>query len=307
MAKKIIITGATGLIGAKLCNALVKRGDDVTIFTRNISRGKKELQEIKKIVEWDYRKPEQWKSELNGKDAVIHLAGANLAGRRWSEQYKKIIIDSRITSTKNLISGMEDIDEKPDLFICASAVGYYGDKDEELITEQSPPSNDFLADLCKKWEREASKAEFLGMRRVSLRQAPILSKKEGMLKEMKLPFKLFLGGPIGTGKQWLPWIHIEDLVNIYLFLLENKNITGPVNAASPNPVRMSEFAEVMGKVLQRPSYFKIPKFLIRIIKGEVADSVTASQRVLPQKLLDAGFDFNFKDVQTALRDLLNRK
>jgi uncharacterized protein (TIGR01777 family) len=220
-------------------------------------------------------------------------------------KYKKIIIDSRLASTKNLILGMDEIDEKPDLFICASAVGYYGDKDEELITEQSPPSNDFLSDLCKKWELEASKAELLGIRRVSLRQAPVLSKNEGMIKEMKLPFKLFLGGPIGTGKQWLPWIHIEDLVNIYLFLLENKNITGPVNASSPNPVRMIEFAEVMGKVLQRPSYFKIPKFLIRIIKGDLADSITASQRVIPQKLLDAGFDFNFKDVQTSLRDLLS--
>lgn len=304
MAKKIIITGATGLIGIKLCNALIKRGDEITIFTRNIQKGKRELPEVKKFVEWDYRKPEQWKSELNRKDAVIHLAGANLAGRRWSEQYKKIIIDSRLTSTKNLILGMEEIDEKPGLFICASAVGYYGDKDEELITEQSPPSNDFLSELCKRWELEASKAEFLGIRRVSLRQAPVLSKNDGMIKEMKLPFKLFLGGPIGTGKQWLPWIHIEDLVNIYLFLLENKNITGPVNASSPNPVRMSEFADVMGKILQRPSYFKIPKFLIRIIKGDLADSITASQRVIPKKLLDAGFDFNFKDVQTSLRDLL---
>lgn len=304
MAKKIIITGATGLIGTKLCNALIKRGDEITIFTRNIQKGKRELPEVKKFVEWDYRKPEQWKSELNRKDAVIHLAGANLAGRRWSEQYKKIIIDSRLAGTKNLILGMEEIDEKPGLFICASAVGYYGNKDEELITEQSPPSNDFLSDVCKKWELEASKAEFLGIRRVSLRQAPVLSKNDGMIKEMKLPFKLFLGGPIGTGKQWLPWIHIEDLVNIYLFLLENKNITGPVNASSPNPVRMSEFADVMGKILQRPSYFKIPKFLIRIIKGDLADSITASQRVIPQKLLDAGFDFNFKDVQTSLRDLL---
>jgi uncharacterized protein (TIGR01777 family) len=304
MAKKIIITGATGLIGIKLCNALIKRGDEITIFTRNIQKGKRELPEVKKFVEWDYRKPEQWKSELNRKDAVIHLAGANLAGRRWSEQYKKIIIDSRLTSTKNLILGMEEIDEKPGLFICASAVGYYGNKDEELITEQSPPSNDFLSELCKRWELEASKAEFLGIRRVSLRQAPVLSKNDGMIKEMKLPFKLFLGGPIGTGKQWLPWIHIEDLVNIYLFLLENKNITGPVNASSPNPVRMSEFADVMGKILQRPSYFKIPKFLIRLIKGDLADSITASQRVIPKKLLDAGFDFNFKDVQTSLRDLL---
>ncbi len=307
MAKKIIITGATGLIGTKLCNALIKRGDEITIFTRNILKGKRELPEAKKFVEWDYRKPEQWKSELNGKDAVIHLAGANLAGRRWSSQYKKIIISSRLDSTKNLILGMEEIEEKPDLFICASAVGYYGDKDEELITEQSPASNDFLSELCKKWELEASKAEFLGIRRVSLRQAPVLSKNEGMIKEMKLPFNLFLGGPIGNGKQWLPWIHIEDLVNIYLFLLENKNITGPVNATSPNPVRMSEFADVMGKVLQRPSYFKIPKFLIRIIKGDLADSITASQRVIPKKLLDAGFDFNFKDVQTSLRDLLIKK
>ncbi len=307
MNKKIIITGATGQIGTKLCNALINRGDEITIFTRNILKGKRELPEVKKFVEWDYRKPEQWKSELNGKDAVIHLAGANLAGRRWSEQYKKIILDSRLTSTKNLILGMEEIDEKPDLFICASAVGYYGDKDEELITEQSPPSNDFLSDLCKKWELEASKAELLGIRRVNLRQAPVLSKNNGIIKEMKLPFKLFLGGPIGKGKQWLPWIHITDLINIYLFLLDNQNIQGAVNASSPKPIRMNEFAEAMGKVLKRPSYFKIPKFLIRIIKGELADSITASQRVIPQKLLDAGFDFNFKDVQTALRDLLSGK
>ncbi|HVO73193.1 MAG TPA: TIGR01777 family oxidoreductase [Ignavibacteriaceae bacterium] len=306
MAKKIIITGATGLIGKRLCNALVKMEYEITVFTGHIVKAKNELPEVKRFVEWNYKKPEQWSSELKGKNAVIHLAGANLAGRRWNRKYKKNIAESRILSTKNIISAMKEIDEKPDSVICASAVGYYGDKHEELLTERSPASDDFLAELCSKWEFEASKAENLGLRWISLRQAPVLCQNEGMIREMMLPFKLFLGGPIGSGAQWLPWIHIDDLVNIYLFLLENQNIKGAVNASSPNPVRMNEFADDFGKIIKRPSYFKIPKLLIRIVKGELADSLTASQKVIPAKLLEAGFNFKFKAIEPALKDLLKK-
>jgi uncharacterized protein (TIGR01777 family) len=258
-------------------------------------------------VEWDFRKPDDWKIELNGKDAVIHLAGANIGKRRWTEEYKKIIMESRSLSTKNLVKAFKDLKKKPRDFICASGVNYYGNHGDEILTEESSSGNHFMAEVCKAWETEASEAEQLGMRWVSLRQSPALDPETGALKEFLLPFKLFVGGPLANGKQWFPWIHIDDLVNIYIFVLDNSNIRGIVNASSPNPVRMSEFAGSLGKVLHRPSFFKVPKFLIRLIKGEIAESVTASMKVIPKRLLEYNFDFKFKDLESALRDLLKRK
>jgi len=307
MPKRIAITGATGLIGKKLCDALLARGDEVTVFTRNVLKGKQQIHDVKNFVEWNYRRPNEWKNEFEGLDAVIHLAGANIGMRRWTEEYKKLILESRQLSTKNLVRAFHGLNNKPKVFISAGGINYYGNQGDELLTEESSGGTDFMAEVCKAWEYEASLSAHLGIRWVSLRQSPALDPEAGVLKEFLLPFKLFVGGPLGNGNQWFSWTHIEDLVNIYLFVLDNRNLNGIVNASSPNPVRMRVFTGTLGKVLNRPSYFKVPVFVLRIIKGEVADHITSSMKVIPKRLLESGFDFKFKDLEGALRDLLQKK
>jgi hypothetical protein len=301
--KHIVITGATGLIGTRLCAALNNSGHDVTVFTRNIDSAKKTLPYLTQFVEWDYNKPELWKKELNGKDAVIHLAGANVFGKRWNDKYKKIIMDSRAVATRNLSNAIAELKDKPEVLISSSAVGYYGDQGNNIITEASPAGNDFLADVCKVWEKEASVVESYGVRRVSIRTGIVLSTEEGALKKMLLPFKLFVGGPLGTGQQWFPWIHIDDLIRIYLFALENNKISGPLNAVSPNPVTMHDFAKSLGKTLHRPSLFPVPEFFLKLAVGEGAQPILSSQKIIPQKLTDKSFEFSYPHLQTSLTSL----
>ena len=302
--KRIVITGATGLIGRLLCAALKNLGHEVIVFTRNIDTAGKVLPFISRFVEWNYSKPALWQNEINGMDAVIHLAVANVFGKRWNDNYKKIILESRTVATRNLSQAINGIKEKPEVFICSSAVGYYGNRGNDIITEDSLPGNDFLADVCKSWEKEASIVESSGVRRVSIRTGIVLSADDGALKKMLMPFKLFIGGPLGSGKQWFPWIHIEDLIRIYLFALENKDISGAVNAASPNPVTMNEFAKILGETLNRPLLFSVPEFALKLAVGEGARPILASQKIIPQKLIDNSFEFSYNKLKPALVSLL---
>ena len=304
MNKKIIITGATGLIGKRLCKALAEQGNYVTIFSSNPGNAAKIVPQAKDFIKWDYNKIEEWERFLENKDAVIHLAGASIAGKRWDENYKKEIFNSRISSTKNLVSAVSKLQNKPSVFISSSATGYYGNKGNEVLTENSNRGNDFLSEVCKAWESEAEKVEQLKVRRVSIRTGIVLSSDGGALKQMLTPFKFFAGGPIGSGTQWFPWIHIDDLVNIFLYALDNTLFNGPVNAAAPNPVTMNQFARTLGKILHRPSIFKVPLPALKIVLGESAEAVAASQRIIPKKLLDNGFKFQFEYVNEALRDIL---
>jgi uncharacterized protein (TIGR01777 family) len=305
--RKIIITGATGLIGTHICEELSKRGDELTIFSRNADKAKSKLPLANEYVEWDYRKPDEWKNQLNSKDAVIHLAGANLFGKRWTEDYKKKIIESRESSTRNIVNAIAEAKVKPKVFICASGVGYYGDSGDNVVTENSPSGNSFIAEVCKSWEGVASKVEKFGVRSVSIRTAIVLDKKEGALEKMILPFKFFVGGTLSSGKQWFPWIHIQDLVKIYLFALDNNEINGAVNASSPNPVRLKELTDEIGKILRRPSFFKVPAFALKIALGEFADEVLASIKVVPEKLEKHNFNFEFGNLRNALEDLLRNR
>ncbi|MBS4033115.1 MAG: TIGR01777 family oxidoreductase [Ignavibacterium sp.] len=305
MTKKIIVTGATGLIGKKLSRALTDRGDEVTVFTRNTDSAKKTIPFVKSFVKWNYKNPDEWKNHLDGKDAIVHLAGINLFSRRWNENFKKKIVESRELSTRNLVQSLGDCKEKPEVFISASGVGYYGDGGETKLTEDSSKGNDFLADVCNVWEHESRKADDYGIRNVQVRTGIVLSPEDGALKQMLLPFKLFIGGSLGSGKQWFPWIHIDDMVEIYIHAIDNKNIYGPVNAANPNIVRMKEFAKTLGKVLKRPSLFPVPEFVLRIVVGEVAETVVTGQRVNVDKLLISGYEFEFVNLEEALRGLLN--
>lgn len=303
MIKKIIVTGATGSIGKKLCKELIKRGDEVTIFTRNPAQAKSIIEGAKEYIKWNYETPEEWNNYLNGKDAVIHLAGVSIAGRRWNSIYKKLIFDSRIISTRNLVKAFEEVEQKPAIFISASAVGYYGNAEDDIVTESSKCGNDFLSQVCKAWELESEKVESFGTRRISIRTGIVLS-SNGTLKKMLLPYKLFIGGPIGSGKQWFPWIHIDDLIRIYLYALDNPGISGIINASSPNPVTMNEFTNTLGKILHRPSLFRVPIFALRVAIGEAAESVVASQKAIPEKLLESGFKFKFENVEGALKNIL---
>ena len=304
MTKKIIITGATGLIGTKLSKALINRGDKVIVFSRNTSKAKTEIPDAYKYVEWDYECLEHWQNEINGVDAVIHLAGVNVFGKRWNVSYKKNILESRIVSTSNLVKAIKNSTSKPSVFISSSAIGFYGDKGNEIIDETSLPGDDFLASVCKKWEEEASEVEKFGVRHAGIRTGIVLNPNDGALKQMLLPFKLFLGGPIESGRQWFSWIHVDDIVGIYLFSLDNTLIKDGVNAASPNPVTSKDFAKTLGKVLHRPYIFPVPRFAMKITLGEVADVVTASQRVYPKKLIDFDYRFKFENLREALENLL---
>lgn len=305
--KRIIITGATGFIGQQLTAKLIEKSHTIIIFTRNPANAQKIFPNVHKIAKWDYNNSDQWISELDGADAVVHLAGANLNAARWNESYKKLLYDSRILSTKKLAEAIKIVERKPEVFISASAVGYYGNRFDEILSEESIQGKDFLAKLCCDWENEAKKVEALGIRSVQVRTGLVLSNNDGALKQMLPVFKYFIGGPLGNGKQWYSWIHIEDIVNIYLQALEFENLLGPINAVSPNPVTMKEFAQTLGSVLHRPSLFSVPKIILKTVIGEVAEVVVSSQRVIPNRLLNNGYQFKFEKLDAALRNLLVQK
>ena len=304
MTKKIIITGATGSIGRILVQKLTARGDEVIAFTRNPEKAAKKIANASKYVKWDYGCMDVWLYELNSVDAVVHLAGANLGAKRWNDEYKKLAYDSRIISTRNLVEAIKSVEKKPKVFICSSATGFYGNRYDELLDENSSPGDDFLANLCNDWEKEAAMVEQPGVRRVSVRTGLVLMKDEGVLKQMLLPFKFFIGGPLGSGRQWFPWIHIDDVVCIYLHAIDNPNVTGAINGASPGIVTMKQFAKALGKKLSRPSLFPVPKFAMKLVAGEVADYAVMSQRISVEKIINAGYKFKFENLEAALSDLL---
>lgn len=302
--KKIVITGATGSIGRRLVQALNERGDEITIFTRSPKEAENKIAKANKYVKWDYNKPDEWRKHLIGVDAVIHFAGANLSGKRWTKEYKKLAYDSRVISTRNLVKAIRSLEQKPKAFICANAVGYYGNRFDEILSEDCNPGADFLARLCSDWAKEAKKVEQVGVRSVSVLTGLVLVKDEGIIKQLNLPFKLFVGGPLAGGKQWFPWIHVDDIIGIYLNAIDNDLIRDYINAASPEIVRMKEFAKVFGKVLKRPSIFPIPKIVMKIIAGEIADYAVMSQRVSMNKVLKTGYKFKFENLEVALRDVI---
>ena len=306
MNKKIIVTGATGLIGRKLCSKLLEQGNEITIFTRNPEAAKKAMKDAKKYVKWNYNNPEEWKDYLNETDSVIHLAGTNLGAKRWNYDFKKELYNSRIESTRQLVNTIKNCEDKPKSFITASAVGFYGERGEEVLIEKNIPGKNFLSNLCSGWEKEAEKIEDQNVRRVSLRIGLTLSNEGGVLRKFLPPFKIFMGGPLGNGKQWFPWIHIEDLINILIHTIKTESLQGPVNVASPEIVRMKEFAKTLGKILKRPSLLPVPNFAIRIAAGELGKYAVMSQRASVEKILNAGYKFKFEKLEDALRDLLKK-
>lgn len=301
---KIIITGGTGFIGSHLLQILSNDSHQIILLTRGASRTTTLNSASIKYVHWDPQTIGAWEEELNGSDVVINLIGKNVFEERWNKRVQSEILKSRIIPTQLLVDAISRSKQKPSLFISASAVGFYGDRNDETITEKSSGGNDFLADVVKQWEGAAVEAEKYGVRVATPRIGLVLEKSGGMIGKMLLPFKLFVGGPIGTGKQFLPWIHMDDVVRGILYPMENKTLNGIYNLVSPNPVSMDEFSKIFGSVLHRPSWLPVPDFALKILYGDGAKVILSGQKAIPEKLLNSGYQFSFSDLKKALTDIL---
>jgi uncharacterized protein len=291
---RILISGVSGLIGSALVPFLESHVYEVTRLVRNQPRSSTELQ-------WDPMQPIP-PALVSGFDAVIHLSGENVAGR-WTTAKKRRIRESRVISTRNLSQAITVAARKPQIFVCASAIGYYGTRGDEILAEESAPGSGFLAGVCHEWEEATSPTLDAGIRTVNLRIGIVLSEFGGALKQMLLPFRLGLGGPIGNGRQWWSWIHLDDLVAAVWHILQNSTdgLSGPVNLVSPNPVTNAEFTQTLARALHRPALLPVPAFVARLAFGELAnEGLLASARVKPEKLLPSGFNFQFPELGEAL-------
>ena len=297
---QILITGGTGFIGDYLCERLARDGHYLTLISRSPEKYTEENAKNQNYISWD----SDLAKEMDRADVVINLTGENLFGKRWTDEVKKRLYSSRIDLTNKLVNAMDASSTPPELLISASGINYYGASGDKVLTEEDGPGNDFLADLCVDWEAAALRAEEKGVRVAIPRIAPVLEDGNGIIEKMKLPFSLFVGGSLGSGDQYLSWIHMYDMISALIFPIENDEISGPYNAASPNPVQMDEFAHTMGKVMNRPSLFKVPEFVLNAVLGEAATPVLASLRIQPKVLQQAGFEFHFADLEVALGDIL---
>ncbi len=299
----ITATGATGLIGSKLVRALRDRGDEVTVLSRSPDRARAALGV--EAVAWDPMAGPAPGAALEGRDAVVHLAGEPVA-QRWTAEAKERIRASRATGTRNLREGLAALSDpaRPRTLVSSSAVGYYGKHGDERLPESTPAGDDFLAQVCVAWEREADHAEQLGMRVVKIRTGVVLDKTGGALKTMLPPFKLGVGGPVAGGAQYLPWIHVDDLVGLYLHALDDASWSGAYNGAAPEPVTNKAFSKALGRALHRPAFAPVPAAAIKLLYGEMAEIVTEGQRAVPERPLARGYAFRNADLDAALGDAL---
>lgn len=299
---RILVTGGTGLLGSRLVRDLAATGKyDVVVLSRDPSG---DLPPGARFARWDGDTTDGWGHLADGALGIVHLAGESVADGRWTDDKKRRIRASRIDSTRAVTEAVAAAEERPRFLVQASAVGYYGDRGDELVTESSAPGNDFLAEVAQVWEDASDGAEALGVRRVLLRTGVVLSADGGALPKMAMPFKLGAGGPLGSGRQYVPWIHVDDHVRAMRFLIEHPDASGPFNLTAPHPVRNRELADGLGRVLRRPSLLPAPKVALHLVLGEMSDMLLHGQRAIPRALNDLGFDFRFTEIEPALRDLL---
>lgn len=298
-----MIAGATGFIGNELIKKLNKKGHEIVVLTRNLESAKFRIPVHCKVVTWDPSSKSIEPSELKGVDAVINLAGENIADGRWSSERKRELINSRVNSVRRLIDAMKFMEKKPQSFVSASAVGFYGDRGDEFLSEDDTKGHGFLSDVCKAWEDEILRANDLGVRTVAYRIGMVLGHDGGALSKILPPFKLGAGGRLGSGAQWMSWVHIEDLVNMLIYAIENPNINGIYNAVSPNAITNKDFTKTLGRVLNRFTIFPVPKFVLKIALGELSDLLLGSQRVDSKKIRDAGFEFQYAYLEDALKEV----
>jgi uncharacterized protein (TIGR01777 family) len=297
----IVVTGGTGFIGGVLCRSLVGEGHRVSILTRRPGQISRQTDSQINWVPWNARDTGPWEHVLEGADAVINLAGAPIAEARWTDTRKQLITDSRVLTTRLLVRAMSQRSSIPATFISASGIGYYGASDDRRLDEGAARGQGFLADLCLAWEAEALRAAEFGTRVVLLRTGMVLEEDGGALAKMVLPFKLYAGGPIMPGTQWVSWIHRRDHIGLIQWALTNNGISGPLNAVAPEAVTMRDFCLRLGRALHRPSWFPVPEFLLKLALGELGSLMTTGQRVTPRKSLEAGYTFHYATLDSALQ------
>ena len=303
---KIAITGATGLVGSRLVAKLNQEGHQILVLTRNPNKAQKAFPASAypqlEIVQYTPQESGEWQKSISGCDGVVNLAGEPIA-ERWSPQQKQAIMSSRQIGTRKLVEAIAIAEQKPQVLVSGSAIGYYGTSETTAFVENSPAGNDFLAQVCQNWEAEAQKVTEFEVRLVILRVGIVLA-NGGALGKMIGPFKMFAGGPIGSGKQWFSWIHRDDLVNLIVQAIEQNDMSGVYNATSPHPVRMNKLCQTLGEVMNRPSWLPVPDFVLEVLLGDGAIVVLEGQQVLPQKAQSTGFNYQYADLKPALVEII---
>jgi hypothetical protein len=299
---RIIITGGTGLIGQALSTNLAAEDHHVIVLSRSPESAPPMPAGIR-VVQWNARTTDGWGDLADGADAIVNLAGASL-NRRWTQRNKRLIRDSRLNAGRAVVDAVEKAETKPGVVIQASGAGAYGPRGDDLVTETTSFGGGFLGRTAMAWEASTAPVETSGVRRAVIRSGVVLSNQGGAFPLLALPHRLFVGGPLGSGEQWLPWIHMEDEVRAIRFLIENEPAAGPFNLSAPQPVTNAEFSRLMGKVMHRPAFLRVPAFAIRLVLGEMSTVVLHGQRAIPERLLALGFQFRFPDPEPALCDLL---
>ncbi|WP_036482481.1 TIGR01777 family oxidoreductase [Myxosarcina sp. GI1] len=304
---KIAITGATGLVGTRLVEKLNSEGHQILVFTRNSDKAKRIFPSTAypnlEVIKYTPDTSGEWQKKVSGSDAVVNLAGEPLA-ERWTKSKKQAIMDSRKQVTEKIVEAIAQAKSKPQVLVSGSAIGYYGTSETATFEESSDSGNDFLARVCQEWEAAAKPAKEYGVRLVILRIGIVLA-NGGALGKMIGPFKMFAGGPIGSGKQWFSWIHREDLVNLICEAIANSNLEGVYNATAPNPVRMNQLSHTLGKVMNRPSWLPVPDFVLEMLLADGAQVVLEGQQVLPKRTQAAGFDYQYPELQPALTEIVS--
>jgi hypothetical protein len=302
---RVFLAGGTGKIGKRLLPHLQKRGDEVVLLTRNQHNARTKVGPGPELVEGDPMQPGSWMERISGCDAVINLVGEDIFGKRWNDAFKALLRDSRLKSTANIVDAICKALTKPAVLVQGSAIGYYGFHEDELLTEDSPPGHDFLAQLCVEWERAAQPVADAGVRLALVRTGIVLDKAGGALQAVLTPFRLGAGGKQGSGKQWMSWIHYDDEVGLLLFAADHKEVQGPLNATAPVPVTNLQFAKALGAALGRPSFLPTPGVALKALLGEVADLVVKGARILPKRAQELGYKFQYPDIDSALRAILS--
>ncbi|WP_299873926.1 TIGR01777 family oxidoreductase [uncultured Cocleimonas sp.] len=313
--QRYLITGGSGFIGTELIKQLLLENHDVTVLTRNEVKTAKHFASVMDAEREDFQTKAKVKTissldSINPDqsfDVVINLAGQGIADKRWTDEVKQQLIDSRIKTTRALYEYLKEALIKPDVCISGSALGYYGLREtDENINESGETDNSFSSQLCQQWETEAQAIEALGIRTCYLRTGIVQGKGGGALAKMLPPFKMALGGPIGTGKQWMSWIHMDDLVGIIRYAIEHESISGPINGTAPEPVTNKEFSKTLGKVLKRPTIFPMPSFVVKLLFGQMGEELLLSgQKVIPEKICQAGYKFKYNNLADALANIVN--
>jgi len=301
----ILIAGGSGLIGTALSKHLLAEGHSVTVLSRN-PQAHSALQGVT-MVRWDGKTKEGWGHLLNETDAVVNLAGVNLGGGLWTKNRKAKLIGSRLNAGAAIVAAFQAAEHKPEVLLQAAANGYYSPSGDNILTESDPPGTGFQSDLCQRWEQSTQPVEAMGVRRVVTRSGVVFARGALLLNMFLLPFRLFVGGPIGSGRQYLPWIHVDDEVAAFKYLLTNQETSGAYNLMSPQPVRNAELGHAISRVLKRPYWFPVPGFALKLVLGKMSSVVLDSWRCMPARLTESGFQFKFPDVEAALRDLLRMK